>query len=799
MNEAKSSVKQTNSMPTTTSSLPVLPFRRVAVLGAGTMGAQIAAHFANAGLQVELLDMAAKEGPRNAIVDGALKRMAKMKPSPLYSDKTLERIRTGNFDDHLERLADVDWVIEAIVERADIKKTLFGRVEKVIHSEAIVSSNTSGIPIATLVEGRTPSFRQRFLGTHFFNPPRYLKLFEVIPGQETDPAVTERVSEFARMHLGKGVVLAKDSPYFIGNRVGIFAMLLAMRERSEHGLSIEEIDALSGELVGHPRSATFRTADVVGLDVMVAVISTLGASVSNDEAVDLLKVPAELSDLVERGHLGAKAGAGYYKKEGRDIRSWNPELGDYTDAAPLQLEGLKEFSKAGDLAARLKALFRADGKIGDSFRRTTLGLLSYAACRIPDITDKPSSVDDAIRWGFGWEAGPFQIWDAIGFDVVRKAIRDAGLTLPLWIDSMPADASFYGEAGTTSLNPQTGSLSPLVRPAEEQLYDQAVDVMFESEHASLKKMTDDVALFEFRTKANTLGSGLVQELIRAIERVESDPDLRGMVIANKGSNFSVGANLMEMGQALLGGRFKDIALAVASFQQAMERVRNSRKPVVVAVHSRVLGGATELTMSCRTPVAVSESYLGLVELGVGLIPAGTGCLRLMEQAATRAPNGHPSEILPTLQRTFGQVAMAEVATSAVDAVDKGYLSPSAPIVMREERRFAVAVAQVRALSDSGYLPVADAPTVKVLGAPGRAAFESMAWQFHQGRFISDHDLLLARKLAYVMTGGDQPGDTHIPRGHILELERETFLSLLGEEKTQNRIRHLLETGKPLRN
>lgn len=799
MNEAKSSANQTTRMLPTTSPVPVLPFRRVAVLGAGTMGAQIAAHFANAGLQVELLDMAAKEGPRNAIVEGALKRMAKMKPSPLYSDQTLQRIRTGNFDDHLERLAEVDWVIEAIVERADIKQSLFERVEGVIHDQAVVSSNTSGIPIATLVQGRTPSFRRRFLGTHFFNPPRYLKLFELIPGQETDPAVTERVSEFARIHLGKGVVVAKDSPYFIGNRIGIFAMLLAMRERSEHGLSIEEVDALSGELVGHPRSATFRTADVVGLDVMVAVISTLGSSVSNDEAADLLKVPAELTELVERGHLGAKSGAGFYKKEGRDIRSWNPESGDYADAAPLQLEGLKEFSKAGDLEARLNALFSADGKIGDSFRRTTLGLLSYAACRIPDITNTPSSVDDAIRWGFGWEAGPFQMWDAMGFDGVRTAIREAGLTLPSWIDSMPADASFYGDDGASCWNPATGALSPLVRPADEVLFDVKGDVLFESDHSCLRRLTDDVALFEFRTKANTLGSGLVQDLVRAIEHVESNADLRGMVIANQGSNFSVGANLMEMGQALLAGRFKDIAIAISSFQQAMERVRNSRLPVVVAVHSRVLGGATELTMSCRTPVAVAESYLGLVELGVGLIPAGTGCLRLMEQAATRAPNGHPSEILSTLQRAFGQVAMAEVATSAVDAVNKGYLAASAPIVMREERRFAVAVARVRALSESGYLPVADAPTVHVLGAPGRAAFESMAWQFHQGRFISDHDLLLARKLAYVMTGGDQLGDAHIPREHILDLERETFLSLLGEEKTQQRIRHLLETGKPLRN
>lgn len=799
MNESNSPAKRNTHMPNTSTLTSVLPFQRVAVLGAGTMGAQIAAHLANTGLQVELLDIPAKEGPRNAIVDGAFRRMTKMKPSPLYASHVVKRIRTGNFDDHLDRLSDVDWVIEAIIERADSKQSLFERVEGIIKDEAIVSSNTSGIPISTLVEGRSSSFQQRFLGTHFFNPPRYLKLFEVIPGEKTAPEVIERVSEFARVHLGKGVVLAKDSPYFIGNRIGIFAMLLAMRERSEHGFSIEEVDALTGELVGHPRSATFRTADVVGLDVMVAVISTLGSSVTNDESADLLVVPPELASLVERGHLGSKSGAGYYRKEGRNIRSWDSASGTYADAAPLQLDGLQEMSKAGDLAARMRALFAAEGKIGESFRRTTLGLLSYAACRIPDITDQPSSVDDAIRFGFGWEAGPFQIWDAIGFDSVRSAIREAGLALPTWVKTMSADASFYGDAGSSCWNPETGTLAPLTRPADEQLFASAGDVLFESDHSCLRRLTEDVALFEFRTKANTLGSGLVADLMKAVEVVESTTDLRGMVIANGGTNFSVGANLMEMGQALLAGRFNDIATAVATFQQAMERVRNSLKPVVVAVHSRVLGGATELTMSCRTPVAVAESYLGLVELGVGLIPAGTGCLRLMEQAATQAPNGHPSEILPSLQRTFGQVAMAEVATSAVDAIGKGYLAASAPIVMREERRFAVAVAQVRALSESGYLPVADDPTVHVLGAPGRAAFESMAWQFHQGQFISDHDLLLARKLAYVMTGGDLPGDAHIPRQHILDLERETFLSLLGEEKTQLRIRHLLETGKPLRN
>ena len=783
------------------SSYSVLPFRKVAVVGAGTMGAQIAAHFANAGLEVELLDIAAPEGPKNAIVEGAFKRAAKLRPAPLFTAETANRIRLGNLDEHMGRLADAEWIVEAVVERLDIKQALFEKIEAVASDSAIISTNTSGIPIASITKDKSASFRRRFLGTHFFNPPRYLKLLEVIPGTDTDPDIVTRISEYARVHLGKGVVVAKDSPYFIGNRIGIFALLLAMSERSEYGFSMEEVDTLTGELVGHPRSATFRTADVVGLDVMKAVIDNLGAAVENDESKAVFTVPAELAELVEQGSLGAKTRAGYYQKVDGEIRSWDRSDGEYKSAPELDLPSLSEIKASGGLVSRLRALFHDETKVGDSFRRTTLGLLAYAARRIPEITDSPASIDQAIKWGFGWKMGPFEIWDALGINEVRDCMTELGLSLPDWAAEMDPETGFYQVVGDlpSIFNPEDASFSALSPARDEASYFADRRVIKETESTILRHFSDDVAILEFRSKANTLGAGVIRDILEALASIESDPNLRGLIIANSGSNFSVGANLAEVGQALLAGEFEEIGRAVQNFQTAMEAVHNSLKPVVVACHSRVLGGATELVMSCRSPLAAAESYLGLVELGVGLIPAGTGCLRLMEHASRAAPSGHPSEILSFLQKRFQQVAMAKVSSSALDAKEMGYLRESAPIVMREERRFFAAAAEVVRLSDQGYAPPVDDTQVHALGAPGRAAFESMAYQFHQGRFISDYDLLLAKKLAYVMSGGDMLGDGLISRSHVLDLEREAFLSLLGEKNTQARIRSLLETGKPLRN
>ncbi len=780
--------------PVTTSAIH--PFKRVAVLGAGTMGAQIAAHFANAGLFVELLDIPGQGPNRNEIVEKAFKRMTALKPDPFFSKEAVSRIRLGNFDDHLERLGAVDWVVEAVLERLDVKTSLFERVEAVVSETTIISSNTSGIPIRQISKGRSESFQKRFLGTHFFNPPRYLKLCEVISGPETDPAVIEKITSFIRVHLGKGVVHAKDSPYFIGNRIGIFAMMLAMKERSDHGFTMEEVDMLTGALVGHPKSATFRTADVVGLDVMKAVISNLREAVPQDEARDEFTVPAELENLVKEGRLGAKTKAGYYQKVGSDIFSHDAESGSYAAPKAVELPGLEQQAKVRDLPSRLRSLFSDTTKTGDSFRRTTLGTLAYAARRIPEISDSLSEVDNAIKWGYGWEMGPFEIWDAIGFEEVVAGMKALHMELPAWIGRMNP-GPFYSEGAV--YGPESHSFEPKIVPMDEAIYSAESEIIFESEHTVLRYLTRDVAILEFRSKANTLGNGVVADIVKAVRSTENNPALKGLVVANAGSNFSVGANLAEVGMALMAGKVTIIDAAIRQFQMAMEAVRNSLKPIVVAGHARVLGGATELMLSCRTPIAAAESYMGLVELGVGLIPAGTGCLRLMEQASVRSGTDLPSDIQPHLAASFQQVAMAKVSSSAAEAVQMGYFPAHAPIVMREERRFYVAAVQVRQLFDTGYLPPVDRGSVHVLGAPGRAAFESMAFQMHQGKFISDYDLELANSLAFVMTGGDLPGDAFVPREYILDLERETFMRLLSQKKTQERIRHLLETGSPLRN
>lgn len=781
-----------------------LPFRRAAVLGAGTMGAQIAAHLANAGLEVDLMDMAPDEGDPNDIVADGFGKATKMSPDPFFSDAAAERIRLGNFRDDMERLAEADWVIEAIVERLDIKRSMMERVEAAIGPHTIISTNTSGIPIGEIAEGRSDSFRRRFLGTHFFNPPRYLELLEVIPSDDTDEDVLARIASFARVHLGKGVVVAKDSPYFIGNRIGVFGLLLAMREREEHGFTIEEIDELTGTLVGHPKSATYRTADLVGLDVLQDVIENLHEKVPGDESRDIFRMPDMMEQLIEAGRLGQKSGAGFYRKVDGDILSWNPDAGEYTEPESEDPGDVDDIRDEGDLVRRLRMLLDADIRSGGFFRRTTLGLMAYAARRIPEITESPAEVDRAIRWGFNWEMGPFEMWDAMGFERVYDVMQEDGYDLPDWIHDLHANGepSFYDHGGDLARvwSPADGQFVARPRPSDERTFDpERQDPIWENEESALFRLDDDVVLFEFRSKANTLGQRVLAGLRECIDRVENDRDLRGMVVANHGKNFSVGANLKEMGKALLTGQFDQIGASIDAFQKTMQAVRTAGKPVVVAVHQRVLGGATEMVMSCPHPVAAAESYIGLVELGVGLIPAGTGCMRLAAAADAAAPNGHPSEIQNALGIRFRNVAMAEVARSAVQAVDMGYLAPSAPIVMRADRRIHVAALEVIRLSEQGYIPPVDPKEIHVLGRPGAAAFEAMAYQFREGGFVSEYDFKLTKVLAHVMTGGDLPGDTHVSPELLLELEKEAFLHLLGEHKTQQRLKHLMDTGKPLRN
>ena len=787
------------------------PFRTAAVLGAGTMGAQIAAHLANAGLQVHLLDVTpasiGQDGAPDDIVEKGFQQARKASPDPFFDDAAAGRMTLGNFEDDFDRVADVDWVIEAVVERMDIKRDVHARIEAATDAETVVSTNTSGLPIHEIAEGRSASFKRRFLGTHFFNPPRYLKLLEIIPTGATDPAVVKRVAQFGRLHLGKGIVVANDVPYFIGNRVGVYGQLQALRYFTEGDYTIEEIDTLTGKLVGRPKSATFRTADLVGLDVLVDVTQNLHEMASHDESRGAFQVPSLLQRLVDEGRLGQKTGAGFYKKEDGEIKSVDPETLEYTSAEEEELGDLGRIWKAGGLDDRLRALYEDDSPAGQFFRETTLDLLGYSARRIGEITDNPADVDRAIRWGFGWELGPFQTWDALGFETVLGGMEQQGIEVPGWVEAMHESGAttFYRtRAGEREVYiPAESRYERDPRPADELRLDpikaEASNTLWSNEDAALLDLDDGVALYEFRSKGNSLGQKVMTGLAEVIDKVENDPNLRGLVIGNEGKNFSVGANLGEMAMAAAQQKFDLIADYIEQFQATIQKIRYATKPVVVATHQRVLGGGCEMAIACPNPVADSETYIGLVELGVGLIPAGTGTMRMAEQAAKRAPTAHHSTIQPYLRKYFENMAMAEVAESAAQGKAMGYLADHAPVIMNSDRRLHAAKQEVLRLSEQGYTPPPVSTTIRVLGRKTAATFEVALNQYRNGNYISDYDVHLGKKLAYVMTGGDLSAPQDVHEDYLIELEREAFMSLLGEQKTMERIQYMLENRKPLRN
>ena len=781
------------------------PFRKAAVLGAGTMGAQIAAHLANAGLEVVLLDMADPGANRNAVVQKAFKQLSRLKPDPWMTGEAQTRISTGNFDDDIERIRDAEWVIEVVVERLDIKRNIMERIEQHAHPDAIISSNTSGLPIHEIAAERSASFKQRFLGTHFFNPPRYLKLLELIPTPDTDPAILQRIAHFGRTHLGKGIVLCKDTPNFIGNRIGVFALFRAIKAFTEEGYTIEEIDLLTGPLTGKPRSATFRTADVVGLDVLKHVASNLYDNVPDDESRHMFEIPALLQALIDKGALGAKSGAGFYKKEGKAILSIDPEKEKYTEAVAMDLGEVVQVR--GSLKERMQALYADTGRAGTFFRGYTHDLLGYSARRIPEIADSPADIDKAMCWGFGWDMGPFEIWDTLGFTTVLTNLKEEGVLLPSWLEDLATKDTpgFYSQAEhfkQVYIPEKSGFDRDEVPPDElslASLKSNEQALLWSNDEAALLHMGNGVALFEFRSKANSLGNAVMKGLMDAITLVEGHGDLRGMVIGNEGKNFSVGANLGEFGMAAGEGHFDVIEAAIFDFQQAVQRIRYATKPVVTAVHQMALGGGCEITMASPHPVLAAESYLGLVELGVGLIPAGTGTAALAARASRRASKGYDSEILTHLQGYFQHVAMAKVSKSGFEAIDMGLVPRHTRVVMHADRRLHVAKQAVIYLSESGYRPPPVQKAIRVLGKPGHAALEVVARQFEAGKFISAYDRYLASRLAYVMTGGALTGPQEVDEHYLIDLEREVFVSLLGEDKTRDRIAHILKTNKPLRN
>ena len=767
--------------------------RTVAVLGAGTMGAQIAAHFANAGIPVLLLDVT-----RDAAREG-LARARKLKPDPFFTPDGPALVRTGGFEEDLPAIASADWIIEAVVERLDVKQSLFERVDRYRAPNAIVSSNTSGIPIAAIVEGRSPSFRAHALGTHFFNPPRYLRLVEIIRTTDTDPAVERAVAEFADHRLGKGVVAAKDTPNFIANRIGLYGVMQILRTWTgapDGGLSIEEIDAMTGPAIGRPKSATFRTMDLAGIDVLAYVVSNLAASLSREDDRRVFALPTVVDDLVKRGWTGTKSGQGFYKKDaGGEILTLDPASMTYRPGVPARLAALDEARAIEDPGARIKALFDRTDKVGQ-FLRDTLGpTLVYAARVTPEVAYSSDDVDRAMQWGFGWELGPFETWDAIGVEAVLEACHVSDPP-PLVREALERGAFRPRSAGRQfAAVPPAGPGLQLLRTVKERS-----SLVRRNAGASLIDLGDEVLGVEFHSKMNAIGGDTIQMLQAGVK--EAGSRFRALVVGNDAPNFSAGANLMLLLLEAQEGNWDEIDLMVRAFQGATMALRHADVPVVVAPAALTLGGGCEVALHADRVQAAAETYMGLVEVGVGLIPAGGGTkemlARAMEAAGSLSTSSGQADPLPIVQRVFETIGFGKVSTSGPDAQRLGYLRTVDAITMNRERLMADAKAV--ALARAGdYVAPRPRPAIPVGGEGLLAALKlgvHLAWR--AGR-LSDHDALIGRTLARILAGGDRPHPGTMTEQELLDLEREAVLSLCGQPKTQERIAYTLKTGKTLRN
>ena len=766
--------------------------RSVAVLGAGTMGAQIAAQVANAGWPVLLLDL-----DRDLAARG-LRHAAALKPDPFFTPDVRSRIRLGGFDTDLPAVGACDWIVEAVVERLDAKRALLERVEACRRADAVVSSNTSAIPIAAIAEGRGPAFRRRWLGTHFFNPPRYLRLVEVIPTADTDPEAVAAVSSFVGRQLGKGVVVARDAPGFIGNRIGLHGVASALARLAD-GYTVEEIDAITGPAIGRPKSATFRTMDIAGIDILAHVAADLVARLAPAER-PAFELPPLVAELVERGWIGEKAGQGFYRKErgsgGSAIFALDPAAMEYRPRQPPRLAALDAARTVEDPAERVRTLFLARDRVGE-FLRTTLGpTLLYSAEVAAEVAHSPDDVDRALRWGFGWALGPFELLDAIGIDAVLDACAPAG-----GADLSPAAREWAGlapraQAGDGPRRVRSGPLPPAAPDLQVLTAARREGgVVRRNAGASLVDVGDGVLVVEFHSKLNTLGGDAVQMLTAGV--AEASERFEGLVVGNDAADFCAGANLMLLLLEAQEGNWDEIDLMVRSFQSAVLGLRYSPVPVIVAPAGRTLGGGCELVLHGDRAQAAAETYMGQAEAGVGLIPAGCGTKELTARAADAAPPG--SDPFPPLRRAFETIGLGKVSTSAAHARRLGLLRDVDGVTMDRERLTADAKAVVRERVRAGYRAPEPPAAIPVGGEEARAALElgvHLAWR---GGAISDHDARIGRALARVMTGGDLPHAATVTEQHLLDLEREAFLGLCGEPKTLDRMRHTLKTGKPLRN
>jgi 3-hydroxyacyl-CoA dehydrogenase len=797
---------------------------RVVVIGSGTMGGGIAAHVANAGIPVYLLDIAPQEltpeeekrglnldhpQVRKRIVTASLERLKKSKPAAFFRPEAAELVTIGNLEDNFEWVGDANWIVEAIVEQLQPKRELMARIERVRKPNSIVSSNTSGLPIAAISAESSADFKAHFLGTHFFNPPRYMKLLEVIPTKETKPEVTEFITDFAERRLGKGVVICKDTPNFIANRFGSISGATALGYVLENKYTIEEADAILGPLIGRPRTGLFRLQDLVGLDVSSSVGANLYELIEHDDSREVLRnqnVGTLRTTQMERGRLGDKTGKGFYKKPPRgvkgDILTLDLETLEYRERREPEIPSIKEALKIKPLVKRLAFVLAQDDRAGALARHTVYNSLAYAARRIPEITDQIINVDRAVRWGYSHELGPFELWDALGVRKTAAAMEANGIDVAPWVKEMLA-------AGHRGFYRSTNGLLSYYDPARKTYTAEALDerkidlralkaagrVVRENKGASLIDLGDGVACLEFHTKMNTLDEDIKNMLREAVEEVETK-DWVGMVVGNEGADFSVGANLAGTSGA---GGFAAIERGVREMQDALMAVRFCSKPVVTAPFGRTLGGGAEVSMAGARTVAAAETYIGLVEVGVGLVPGAGGCKELVRRIVSPAMQRTNVDPLPLLQQALQTIAMAKVSTSAAEARSFGFLTVADQIVMNRDRQLGAAKRLVLDLAAAGYSAPARVKTCYAAGRDALAALRAGLYVMQQGGYMSEYDLHISGKVAHILCGGDLSSGQWVDEQYFLDLEREAFVSLCGEAKTLERIKYMLETGKPLRN
>jgi 3-hydroxyacyl-CoA dehydrogenase len=775
----------------------MLEIKQVAVLGAGVMGRAIAAHFANAGFVTYLFDRVSEnEQNRNILAENAKESLLREKPVPLFSSTLASSIRIGNFQDDFQKLAEVDWIIEAVVEDESIKQQLLAKVEQVWNGKSIISSNTSGISVHKIIYDRTVSFQQHFLGTHFFNPPRYMKLLELIPTKHTIPSITHEVQKFAEERLGKGVVIGRDTPNFIANRIGTYGIQVILKAMEQWPFSPAIVDELTGPLLGRPKSATFRTLDLVGLDTYTHVVKNVREHSQDEQEKEAFQTSSVIQRLIKEGSLGEKTKQGFYRKQKNTIQALDLETWKYLDRKKANIPELEQIKRERNLATRLRALFQMDNNIGKFLWYITKKTLLYTATYAPVISHSLLDIDRAMKWGFNWEVGPFELWDQLGLIETIRQMKQEGENIPAWVEKLLTDGktSFYNNNQVVDLN---GSYQPIVQhPKMIPIHPKSSAKIKGNSGASLIDIGDDVACFLFHSPKQAIGNDALEMLDHAVTEVAAN--YRGLVITGTGINFSVGANLLMMLMLVEDEDYDAIDLMIRRFQKTLGSLRTCPRPVVAAPYGLTLGGGVEMCLPADHIQASAETYMGLVEVGVGLIPAGGGCKEFLLRVHEQTNGANARAIEPFIHQAFQTIGQAKVSSSGLDAKTYGYLRHQDGITMNRDFLLYDAKEAVLALDRANYQ--APKPSkISVLGSNGANTMKLGAFQFWKSGYISEHDYKIASKLAYVLAGGEVPEDTQVDPSYLLDLEREAFLSLIGEPKTQARMAHMLRTGKPLRN